>query len=462
MDSQGNTIAVSGSLRQALFVLAAPALLMQVVQTAGWLGEAYFVSQWGRNATAAIGLVGEIIWVLSSLTMVVTVSATTLVAQRWGAGDAAGANAFYRAALQQAFFFGSLALLFWFFQDWIWRGMGADPSVRKVATIYLLTALLTFPLMNLAMSFGAVARGIGDMRTPLFVTSVATGIHLLTNATLTPLWGIIGASFALVVSRLVAVGLFALRFRNHPIQRSPNHEPVWDGGYHRELLRLGVPAGAQNLFWSLASAVFFSLLARMENGTAALAAFTVGLRVETTAFMIPMAFAMATQTLVGQNVGARQWHRAWWATWHATLWCLAVMLPVCFFLFFGAGWLATLFSKDPATQYHIAYYLRVAALAEPFWAIGMTTGAALQGAGDTRTPALIAILVQWLFCLPLTYTLCLIKGYGAVAAWWLVGASGFLTGLVTTVAFLRLWQRQLAQKDKLAAKEATPCCCEAS
>jgi Na+-driven multidrug efflux pump len=72
----------------------------------------------------------------------------------------------------------------------------------------------------------------------------------------------------------------------------------------------------------------------------------------------------------------------------------------------------------------------------------MTTGAALQGAGDTRTPALIAILTQWLFCIPLTYLLCVLKGHSPIVAWWLVGASGFLTGAVTATAFVLFWRKR--------------------
>jgi Na+-driven multidrug efflux pump len=87
--------AVNTSLGRELLRLVLPALLMQVVQTVGWLGEAVFVSRLGKVELAAIGLVGEITWLLSTLTTIVTVSATTLVAQRWGAGDLAGARGFH-------------------------------------------------------------------------------------------------------------------------------------------------------------------------------------------------------------------------------------------------------------------------------------------------------------------------------------------------------------------------------
>lgn len=441
MDSQVGVRTVSGSLWRALSALAVPALLMQVVQTIGFLGEVYFVSRLGKVATAAVGLVGELSWLLSTLTTLVTVSTTTLMAQRWGAGDVSGARTVMRAAIAQSVLFGALAFWVWFVRHFVWQSLGADVTVRRTAEVYLLVALLTFPLMNLASGYGAIARGLGDMRTPLFISAAATGMQLGLNAFLTPLWGIAGAAMALAASRLVAVALFVWHFLRHPLTSDTPEVTIRQSDYHRDLLRLGIPAGAQTLLWALASFAFFAMLNRMEEGTAAVAAFTIGLRIESAAFMIALAFAMATQTLVGQNVGAGQWHRAWKGTWQATLWCLVVMIPVCVVLFFGAERLSAHFATDPTTHRYAAAYLRVAALAEPFWALSMTTGAALQGAGDTRTPAFIAILTQWLFVLPLTYAFCLVKGNSPLMAWWLVGASGFLTGVITAVAFVAFGER---------------------
>jgi putative MATE family efflux protein len=433
---------VDTSLRSELLSLVSPALLMQIVQTAGWLGEAVFVSRLGKVELAAIGLVGEVTWLLSTLTTIVTISATTLVAQRWGAGDLAGAREFMRAAVQQAILFGLLASATWFLRDLIWQGMGAEISVRRAAEFYLLVALASFPLMNLAASCGAAFRGIGDMRTPFFVSAIATSCHLLANAALTPVLGLKGAAAALALSRIVAVAAFALLVRKSPLNAATEELVTFESGYHRELLRLGIPAGAQNFFWAFGSVVFYSLLNRAKDGTEAVAAFTAGIRVESLAFMIAMAFGMATQTIVGQSVGAGNWQRGWQGTWLSTLWCVVAVLPICAVLFFASNWLASHLSTDPTTHHYTAYYLRVAALAEPFWAISMTTGAALQGAGDTRTPALIAILTQWLFCIPLTYSLCVLGGHSPITAWWLVGASGFLTGAVTAVAFVLFWRKR--------------------
>lgn len=440
-DRQNRVFAVSGGWKEIFSLLVLPALFMQIVQIAGWLGEAFFVSKLGKIETAAIGLVGEISWVLSTLTTIVTIGTTTLVAQRWGAGDKEGANSTTVAAIQQSILCGLFASSVWFLQDFIWMGMGADVEVRKAARFYLLVSLISFPLMNFAATISASLRGLGDMKTPLLVSFVAAIVHLSLNALLVPIWGLEGAAMALAVSRIVAVSVFAICIKGTHLNITADRLTVWHNDYHCELLKLGIPAGAQTLFWSLSSVAFFSLLNRMRDGTEAVAAFTVGIRIESLAFMVAMAFGMATQTLVGQSIGAGNLRRAWLSTWYVTLWCILAMLPICTLLFFGAGVLASHFSKDPLTRHYIASYLKVAAIAEPFWALSTTTGAALQGAGDTRTPALVAIVTQWLFCIPLTYFSCIVKGYSPTAAWLLVGASGLLTGAITAAAWVVLFKR---------------------
>jgi hypothetical protein len=57
--------AVNTSLGRELLRLVLPALLMQVVQTVGWLGEAVFVSRLGKVELAAIGLVGKILEIVT-------------------------------------------------------------------------------------------------------------------------------------------------------------------------------------------------------------------------------------------------------------------------------------------------------------------------------------------------------------------------------------------------------------
>ncbi len=438
MANKPEAIAVSGSLAQALSTLTVPTLLAQIAQTVGWLSEVYFVSQLGEAATAAVGAVGQVGWVLTVLTIMVSVGATTMTAQRWGAGDADGAKSVTIVTLQQGIFFSVVAMLIWIVREPFWQWLGITPGVQRLATAYFAVALFSFPFMSLAFSLMALYRGIGDMMTPLFATLAGVVVQLLLNMILVPLWGIKGAAAALAISRSVALLWLAQRFWGSPLYLPTRNLLGWRPQLHRELLSLGIPAGLQSLLWSLASIVYFAILAHTQNSTAVIAALTAGLRLEALAFMPGLAFATATQTLVGQNVGARQWERARKGAWQASFWCVAVMTLMSVVFLTAADWLANRFTTDPLTHRYIATYLRINALGEPFLGLGMTLSGALRGTGDTRTPALIGIATHWMMRLPATYWLCHGLGYDAVAAWWTMSLSTIFGGVLTAWAFGRM------------------------
>ncbi len=437
MGERINAVAVQGSIRYALSVLAIPTLFAQIAQTVGWLGEAYFVQRLGEAATAAVGAVGQVGWVLMVLTMLVSTGATTLTAQRWGANDPDGVRQVVTATLQQGFLVGFLAMSLWFVQDWIWQWLGIAPAVQRFAETYFSLTLLSFPLMSLTFSLMALYRGAGDMITPLVATLGSVCGHLLLCALLVPRQGMVGAALALALSRVIGLAWLLLWFTHSSLRVALPRWNQWEPSVHARLLALGIPAGLQSLFWSLASTLYFAILAHTKESTAAIAALTVGLRVEAVAFMPGIAFAMATQTLVGQNLGAGKPQRARQGAWQATGWCCLIMGLMGLVFLVAADWLAAQFTNDPLTHRYIATYLRINALAEPFLGAAMTLGGALRGAGDTISPAIIGVTTQWLVRLPATYLLCHQWGYDAVAAWWAMSLSTILSGVLTAWVFLR-------------------------
>jgi MATE family multidrug resistance protein len=440
---QRASVITTGSTLAALTMLTLPSLLTQIGQTIGWLGEAYFVGQLGTVAVAAIGAVGQVGWVLMVVTMMVGVGATTLVAQRWGAGDVNGAREVTVAAFQQSVLFSLPILLLWFFRHIVWTLLGVPPSVQRLADAYFAVALASFPVQSVAFSLMAVYRGMGDMVTPLWATFVGVVLQLAINALLVPRWGIGGAGMALALSRLGALGVLLWRFHRCPLSVPARHFVARCWGQHRSLLALGIPAGLQSLLWSLASMLYFTILAHTPSRESAIAALTVGLRIEAIAFMPGIAFGMAAQTLVGQCVGAKQWRRAEKGAWQAAVGCAVTMGLMALVFFVAADWLAMRFAKDALTRHYIAAYLRINALSEPLLGISMSLGGALRGLGDTMTPAVLGVLTQWLLRLPATYWLCHGLGYDALAAWWTMSLSTIVNGVLMAVAFWWRMRRQV-------------------
>ena len=118
-----------------------------------------------------------------------------------------------------------------------------------------------------------------------------------------------------------------------------------------------------------------------RHGTAALAGYGVGLRLEL--LQIPLVFAVgqALVVLVGTHVGAGRVARAKKIAWLGAALGASVSLVIgAVVAVFPHLWVA-LFSSDPAVLDSGARYLRTVAPFYPFLAIGIALYFAAQGAG---------------------------------------------------------------------------------
>ena len=97
---------------------------------------------------------------------------------------------------------------------------------------------------------------------------------------------------------------------------------------------------------------------------------------------------------------------------------------------------------DPRVVPLAVAYLKISALSEPFLAFGMILTGALNGAGDTKAPAVISILTMWGVRLPFAYLLAQHWHYGTLGAWWAMAASTILGGIAAYWLFKRGdWKR---------------------
>jgi Na+-driven multidrug efflux pump len=78
----------------------------------------------------------------------------------------------------------------------------------------------------------------------------------------------------------------------------------------------------------------------------------------------------------------------------------------------GAGFIARLFTSNPAVQPFTIGCLRIVSLGFVFYASGMVLTQAFNGAGDTWTPTVINLFVFWLWEIPLAWWLAVRAGLG--------------------------------------------------
>ena len=214
----------------------------------------------------------------------------------------------------------------------------------------------------------------------------------------------------------------------------------------RRLIQLGAPAAGQVLFEGAVFAVVTTMAAKLDE--ASLAAHGIAVNVISTTFMVPLGISSAAAVRVGQAFGRRDIHAASVAGWTALFLSSLFMGAAGLLLAAAPQWIVRLYIGDAAVISMGALLLRIAAVFELFDGLQVVAGGALRGIGDTRTPMLVHLVGYWAVGMPVAYSLCFPRGWGAPGIW--VGLSAALVLIGAALAFF--WRRAI----RIAARVALP------
>jgi putative MATE family efflux protein len=428
----------AGPIGQAIFLLAVPMVLETVLESVFAVVDVFFVSRLGADAVATVGLTESMMVLIYTMAMGLGIGATATVARRIGEKDPEGAShAAAQAILLAAAIAITLGVLGAFAAPTLLRVMGGSAGVLANATFtrIMLGGNIVVLLLFLV---NAVFRGAGDAVIAMRVLWLANAINIFLGPMLIlgvgpfPRLGVVGAAVATTigrgtgaiyaVSRLVRPGA-RVRVRAHHFKLDP--PLMW------QMVRLSGSGTFQIL---VGSASWIALVRIISTfGSAALAGYTITMRVIMFALLPSWGLSNAAATMVGQGLGARKPDRAERAVWIAArynLWFLGAVGAVFVVL---AGPIASIFTSDPEVSHYAVAGLRTVALGFPFYAYGMVLTSAFNGAGDTWTPTWINLFVFWAWGIPLAYALGITadRGPGGV----------FLSMLVTytTLAMVSVW-----------------------
>ncbi len=436
---EGVQLVTEGNVFHQAWALSWPSALANLLQPVIFLTDAVYVAKLDDPvALAALGAGQQLIWVMIAVGMALVVGSTALVARFVGANELANAGRAARQSLLLALISSVViaALL------WVLRGpilaIYRVPELVQPTADYLAPVIVSLPAYFGMLVVTGILRGMGDVKKPLFimatatVISVALGYPLIKGTPAFAVWGIQipafpglglpGAGYTAAIGRVLAFVVGMLLLRRTGLWRRTAR--VWLPSLHwfGRIANIGAPTALQQLSRSLGNILYLSILGG-SAGTVALAAFTIGVRIEGLSFMPGFAYGVAATTMVGQNLGARQPDRAARSAWACVAQALMYMSAVGIVLFVLAEPIVWRFSHDPTILADGSAYLRINALTMPLLALWMVLAGSLQGAGDTRFPALVTILSMWVVRIPLTYLLVDGMRMGTVAAWWAMAAS---------------------------------------
>ena len=427
-----------GPIGRAIFLLAVPMVLETVMESVFAVVDVFFVSRLGADAVATVGLTESMMVLVYSLAMGLGIGATATVARRIGERDAEGAaHAAAQALLLGLIVSVVLGVLGVVLAPTLLRVMGGSPAVIANAAFMQVmlggnaTVLLLF-LIN------AIFRGAGDAAIAMRVLWLANWINIVLGPLLIfgigpfPELGVVGAAVATNIGRgtgaLYAISrLFRPGARVHVARRHFAFDPalMW------QMVRL---SGSGTLQILIGTASWIGLIRVISSfGSAALAGYTIGMRVIIFALLPSWGLSNAAATMVGQALGAGKPERAERAVWLAARYNLVFLGIVGLLFVFLARGIVSLFTTELAVASYAVDCLRIVALGFLFYAYGMVITSSFNGAGDTWTPTWLNLVVFWMWEIPLAYALAVALDMGPR------GVFVSITVAYSTLAVLSAW-----------------------
>jgi putative MATE family efflux protein len=202
-----------------------------------------------------------------------------------------------------------------------------------------------------------------------------------------------------------------------------------------KLLRLSLGGMLQIL---IATASWIGL-ARIvaQFGDAAVAGYTVAIRIIIFSILPSFGMSNAAATLVGQNLGARKPDRAEKSVWIAGHYNFVFMLTISVIYILFAENLVKIFIQDPQVVPFGRDCLRYVSFGYAFYAYGMVVVQSFNGAGDTTTPTWINLFCHWLLQIPLAFFLAVRSGFGPKGVYIAIAIAESLVAVIGIILFRR-------------------------
>lgn len=405
--------------------LAWPVIVEQVLGTTIGLINTYIMGHLGAAALATVGLSSQVQALFVALFSAVGVGSTALVARHVGAGEHGEARRLTGQSLLLAVTVGLIAALpCLLLGRQILTLLGGAEEVIALGRPYLFAMGTGMPLMAVLLIGNAALRGSGDTRTPMLVMGLVNVINVMVAVSLVHglgplprlgvLGGGVGSATGMSIGGLI-IGAVLLHRRSHSSLRVPLSFLRFEPARAWRLLRIGLPAGAEQLLLQLGQLTMATVVTRL--GTAAYAGHQLGIQLLAIAFMPGFAFSVAATALVGQELGQKQPAQAAAVTRTAAWIAGAIMCSLGTIAGLLAEPLLRIFTNDAAVIAQGIYAVHACAVMQPSLALFYVFAGALRGAGDTRFVLLAQTASVWLVRLPLAFRLGLTFELGLVGVW---------------------------------------------
>ncbi|MEB3102998.1 MATE family efflux transporter [Ferviditalea candida] len=437
-----NTLATKNIL-----LLAWPAIVESFLISAVGFVDTLFISKLGLSEVAAVGVTNAIMQIYFAVFMSIATASTIFISRASGENNVSKVRDITAQAILLSLFAGLvLGAISFFFSESMLSIMGASPDVLQVGIPYFQIVAVPSIILSLFFTAGAILRGSGDTRTPLRVGLWMNAVHIVLDYVLIfgvffDGFGIKGAAMATLLSRLFSV-VFLLWYLHNRRLISPLR--LWS--IRRDLLaklsRLATPAALERLFMRMGQILYFGMIIRM--GTEVYAAHTLTGNFTMFSTIVGTGLAVATTTLIGNCIGAKQIEEAK-KLGTVAIWVSSLVMTAVLFIVWGISFTAThLFTDDPFVIRLIVTILLIDVIAQPATGAVTALTAILQAGGDTKFPMYVTLFGIWGIRTLGVYMLGVHLGLGLIGAWIAIAMDNYIRAVILFIRYRSFrWVKQI-------------------
>ncbi|MCH5255663.1 MAG: MATE family efflux transporter [Lachnospiraceae bacterium] len=432
-------ILLNGSLVKAIMILTVPVVINSFLQTMYNLTDTYWLGRLGTEELAAINLVTPMQNIVLNFGSGITVAGSVLISQYLGAkkdDDARSmANQIFACALIFSLICASVCALA---TPAIVTWLGAEGETWSCGKTYLQLVILDMPFLYTVNIYAAINQAQGDTLRPMFLNLGGIVLNMILDPLLMVVlhMGVAGAALATVGAKAVpAVIAFVLLLNKEKDVYLDLRKLKFEKEKLKSILVVGLPTAVGGSTMQFG----FLLMSRnvLKYGTQAMAAYGIGNKINGLITLPSNGIGSAVATIVGQNVGAKQYERAE-EGYH-----LSMRISVIF-LFVGGMILSRMpistaivkiFSDDIQVIEMAAEFLSIMA----FWCFANgvynSSMGLFQGSGHTEVTMIIDAARLWVFRFATLFVCEVWLHMGVRSVWYSVVISNGLSAIILFIVY---------------------------
>ncbi len=438
---------LNGNIGKAILALAVPVVINSFLQTMYNLTDTYWLGRLGTEELAAINLVTPVQNIIINFGSGITVAGSVLISQYLGAkrdGDARSmANQIFSCAL---LFSIVCAILCAVTTPGIVTWLGADGLTWQYGKTYLQLVILDMPFLYTVNMYTAINQAQGDTVRPMLLNLTGITLNLILDPLLMIVFnmGVAGAALATVGAKAFSAVIAFILLQN----RSKDvYLDLRRLKFEKEKLKNILVIGLPTAIGGSTMQFGFLLMSRnvLKYGTEAMAAYGIGNKINSLITLPTNSVGSAVATIVGQNVGAKQYERA------EKGYKVSMLGSVIFLLAGGlilsrmpiSTAIVKIFSDDADVIGMAADFLSIMA----FWCFANgvynSSMGLFQGSGHTEITMVIDATRLWVFRFATLYIGEVWLHLGVRSVWYSVVVSNGLSALALFVIYKTgYWRRK--------------------